>query len=244
MCAGFAGCGSRKAKVDTIGTGSGSDTTTALCEPVPVTQTFYLFELQGVRLFASNTRFVLSLPLGGCPGGLGVLPDLAAKIGDCLTCGTPVDAQQIAALEAEIAKGKIDVLMPGTDPIARVTLSDREVLFWDRVPIGGAGGVGAGQPAVTSSAAPSPMDTARPISQFFAAVQRGNVCAPCQPPNDCETGPGGGRIYGLGSYTTSTCDPSCEQLRAQYCPMTDGGRSAPLDGYKDCTCAETCCLQP
>ncbi len=237
---GAAGCGSRKATIGTsTGAGSGSSTSAEVCQPVPVGGSVYAFEVGNVRLFASNSRFVLVMPRGDCSAALGTLPDLSKLVGNCVNCGKLVDAQQLAVLESDLAKGTIDILMPGADPLGRVTLSDRQLLFWDRTPLGGSIG---GTPATTGPSGPSPTDTMRPISQFFGAVQQGNVCAPCEPPNDCETGPGGG-TRGLIRFTAMSCDPNCEQLRAQYCPTTDGGTSTPTSGSESCECVRTCCSQ-
>lgn len=218
------------------GSGSGTVALNFLCEPPPqaVRVPVITQDLGAVQFFNAHERLAIAFPIGDCPDLVARLPDFAVKIGDCLTCGLQLDADQIAKLEADLGKGKIDRI--GTPPLTRITLQDRIFVAWD-IP-----GVGDTPPPATN-ASPSggfPEEGARTlIAQFFGAVQAGNICAPCTPPADCDTGPGGPRDITFTVSTESTCDPSCEQLRQQYCPTG----TEPEEDYGTCKCAVTCCSQ-
>jgi hypothetical protein len=200
-----------------------------------VTTTIPAYTGQNLRLLIGSARYALRIPFAFCPDAIAGLPDFVGQIDvDCPTCGTPMPIADVTRFEDELANGKVDLHVGGIGPLTRVRLGNELVLLWDRPSAPEAPNV------ATGPTGPGPNSTIQPISQFVAAVQRANVCAPCTPPADCDTGiPGGPR--GFLRLTAPSCEPVCPQLREQFCPATDAGTSGPSSAPEGCECADYCC---
>lgn len=205
-------------------------TTNLAC--VPTIQTLETQVGTNATLFQMPASLALRVSLADCKR---VIAQFPSRLGP----GTRIDAARNAALETDLAAGKVrGIRIAGRDATI-VTQGDHLFVFWPRDPqqTGGGGALAPSAPT---------MEPRGEIETFVGGLRaQPFVCAPCDPgsPNhpDCDTTPPTGPRGG-GTRFASTCTQTqCAELIPIYCPASDGGTATSDAGTGGCECADTCC---